>query len=502
MHYSFSNTSEITNFLSKMSLKINSNNNLIQILATFTRLERKQFYDFLASPFFNKRNDVRRLYQILEKRNDLTKSISKERVIRKLFPDSYSKNETPIKETDFPRLRNTMSVLSKLMEKFLLQLAHEDRTLENHRLLVDEMMKRKLYSQSRSITKKGLKLHSTEKIKRSAYYDEYRLKEAEFYLNVFEKSYSLNLGISPVILPFQHYYLSNILAYCCGEYNQARILKKEVQFPYLNNLLLFLDGFEGQMPLLIEIYYNILLFLRDKHAVSSYERVKTLYEECKERLEKTEQRQILNFMLNFCARKIREGNSKYLEERFELYDKNLSSGTWNNGLYFSKQHFYLHVMNSIRLGKLHKVHTFINDYSSLLPPDDQETMLGLCHALLMFAKKKYQLSLKSLNSIPSKGDFFYFLYVKALFIKLYFELEQHDELHKVLEALRHFLRENRSKEIADNIRTAHKEFHSFAKNITKFRGHPNERKKFEKLKSQLLKTEVIVERDWLLSKLE
>ncbi len=485
----------------KIPQKINADNILIQILTTFSKEERRMFYDFLASPFFNKRRDVQCLYQILENRKDLTKAIGYDRVIRKLFPKHYLNKETSIKETDYSRLRNTMSILSKLAEKFLLQLSREGNEVENHRLLIDEMMKRKLYQRSKSVLKKGLKLVKDKSLlQRSSYYDEYRIREPEFYLDVLERNRSMSNTVNPVVLPFHHYYLTNILLYCCAAVNQSKILNKENDFPYLENLLTFVESLGEQIPPLIQIYYNVLLFLKEENAACSFEKVKKLVEEWESNLDINERRQILNFMLNFCAKQIRIGNLQYREERFKLYDLNLASGVWSSGLYLSPHHFYLHVKNALEIEKIDEVHTFVNEYVDSLPPSHQEPMNTLCYALLMFAKKKFNTSLKILKSFSRQEDFFYALYIKTLFIKLYFELDRYDELRLALEALRIYLLEKRSRTIGEPIRESYKKFYSFVNKLHLIDGHPNQKGKTTELKVQINVSNNLMERAWLIQK--
>ncbi len=84
---------------------------LFRILALFSPEEYKKFGDFAASPYFNKLNNVTRLYAVLKKHHPEFRSnaLTKENIFGKIFPGE--------KYNDV-KIRALFSYLFSLAEKF------------------------------------------------------------------------------------------------------------------------------------------------------------------------------------------------------------------------------------------------------------------------------------------------------------------------------------------------------------------------------------------------
>ncbi len=480
---------------------IDNNNKLIQILLSFTKKERKRFNEFLHSPYFNKHNDVRLLYKILSNRNDLSKSISKERVIRKLFPKVYKSSKDPIREQDYPRLRNLMNKLLKQAETFILQVGREKNTLANYRIMIDELMLRKLYDFSRSSLKKGFKELNVQSFHTPKYYyDKYRLEEAQLYLDILHKNRSIKNNIQHVLASLQDYSFANILRYYCAAVNQELLLNVHYDFSFLNSFERFLGEISAQMPPLIRIYYHILLFLKEENSDYNFNEVKKLIESEKDSFNSTEIRQMYNFMINFCSFQILKGNLKYQNELHHIYTFNLTTGIWSAGLYFSPHHFYLFVNNALNIKRYHEVEQFIEQYKEQLHPQFQTDMENLSYARLYFAKEDYKNSEKHLRKFLSKEDFFYKIYNKVLWIKLFYEIDNSEKMENALEALRVYLNPKRNIGLGDTFRKAYFEFRRLAYHLWKCRYEPNSKDKIEQLIKDIDESSGLVEREWLRKK--
>src|SRR4030095_1171912 len=93
---------------------------IIKFLSLFTKEEFKKFGLFVSSPYFNRLNNVTRLYAILKKYHPdfKSKSLTKENIYKKIFPGQ---------KYDDVKIRALFSYLLALAEKFIAsQVLHAD----------------------------------------------------------------------------------------------------------------------------------------------------------------------------------------------------------------------------------------------------------------------------------------------------------------------------------------------------------------------------------------
>ena len=96
--------------------------NLYQLIQTFSALEQKSAQRFLESPFFNHRQDINLLFQLLCRE----KNPDKLHIWSAIYPGE---------RFDDTRLRLLMSYLNRLLETFLLVEQHREKNLSNRLLL-------------------------------------------------------------------------------------------------------------------------------------------------------------------------------------------------------------------------------------------------------------------------------------------------------------------------------------------------------------------------------
>ena len=95
---------------------------LFHLLSTFTSAERREFRRWLHSPYFNRREDICRLFDYWEECEVLGIEAEKEGAFRRVFGASDSLSEDH-------QIRLVMSYLLKQAEQFLVQqeMAHVTR---------------------------------------------------------------------------------------------------------------------------------------------------------------------------------------------------------------------------------------------------------------------------------------------------------------------------------------------------------------------------------------
>ena len=99
-----------------MKISTLKNTKLFQLISQFSEKEHKKLGQFIASPYFNSREEVQDLYRYLFKhRNSKKLVLSKNHLHEQLFPKLIYKDE---------RLRLLMSQLVQLIEQFIICLLY------------------------------------------------------------------------------------------------------------------------------------------------------------------------------------------------------------------------------------------------------------------------------------------------------------------------------------------------------------------------------------------
>lgn len=90
------------------------NSKLITHLSALTTNEMRRFGEFVDSPFFNKHEDTKKLFEILRENKDRWARITKQEVYALIFSDKYQ---------EF-KINNLMFNLMELLKEFLGQLEY------------------------------------------------------------------------------------------------------------------------------------------------------------------------------------------------------------------------------------------------------------------------------------------------------------------------------------------------------------------------------------------
>ena len=96
---------------------------LIQILKSFSKNEFAQFDEFIRSPFYNKKPNVIKVFEILRKN---APDFSEDRIQKEVF----WKQLYPEKNYNWGVLKNLIADITGLLEKFIEVIRYENKTLE------------------------------------------------------------------------------------------------------------------------------------------------------------------------------------------------------------------------------------------------------------------------------------------------------------------------------------------------------------------------------------
>ena len=112
---------------------------LLEILRTFSKQELIKFEDFVRSPYFNKKENVLKLFLDIKKYSpELTdEALKKEKVWNRLFPGQIY---------NYGIMKNLIFDLSKLSEKFITNIRFNSDEFKKDEYLANELLRRELQS--------------------------------------------------------------------------------------------------------------------------------------------------------------------------------------------------------------------------------------------------------------------------------------------------------------------------------------------------------------------
>ncbi len=473
------------------------NNKLINLFKSFSENEIKVFADFIASPYFNKRQGVLKLYKllILYYPEFSDSNLSKEKVFSSLFPGKHYNDGT---------LRVLVHYLTDLAEKFITFERFAGNKPDYNFHLKEAFTERKLYKQAIGVLRESLGKFKNMDIETSErMYLNYRLHNENLMLlsysntGVFDKFLD-NANMDVVLDDLQDFYVFKTMSIYLNILNVMVIFKKEYPTVYFDKVLSLITKEYYRDKPEIGIYYNLIKMNLEKNDVPFYRDAVKILNANKTTIHRLQLNEIYINLENYCTRKIREGKQKFLKERFRLFREELE-----NKLYLVEGNmptvlFRNIVLSGLELREYQWTLNFMHTYKKELQAESKENTGNYCLALYGFYTKKYDEALSYLAKI--KYDELYLkIDVKILQIMLYYEMKHEESLESNLESFRHFL--------AKNILIPHKRkliFQNFQRYISKI---VSLKYKYDPIKKQILADKIMndktsINKKWLLEKLE
>jgi hypothetical protein len=255
-----------------------------------------------------------------------------------------------------------------------------------------------------------------------------------------------------------------------------------------------LKGYENVPSILL--YSKLLNLYIDSANEENYFSLRQSVSENNPLFPKKELAEIYSTMINYCSLQINKGNSKFLAQLFDFYKEVVSQDILLEDQSFSPYHFKNIVVIGLRLKEFNWIEAFINDYAPLLPENQRDNSLSFNLAQLYFYQKKYDLVIKTLQSVEY-DDYIYNLNSKTMLICTYYDTGETDALFFLFDSFRAFL--NRNNDIPEARKELYRNFVSFSKKLARLT--PKDEKAKQKLTFELEQTTNIASKNWLLEKL-
>lgn len=475
------------------------NNPLIKFLQSFSKREMTRFRDYVYSPYFNKREDVRLLISYFHA----------------IFPHFDARNcerkylhQQVFGQASYQQaaLALVFTYTNRLLHDFLAQEQFNNDRASQQLLVLQNMRQRKQSDRYEKTLEQAQRYFQTIEYKGNDYY--FRLfqlaSEADLYYSITNVP-GAERSLQAKQAALDHFYLSEQLKDACERQVRRRIENTPFTTPLFEALLKEVShslSDYAQMPPVMVYYQVYLIWIEPSYR--QYEQALSCLQQYRHQLPVEELKTIYNLLQNFCIGQINRGDERFLQAIFELYKAQLDQQLLLEEGYLSEWHYKNVVTAGLRLREMEWVRHFIEEYRTMLPPESQSNAYRFNLASYYYAISNYDKVLDLLIHVEY-SDLRYILGSKALLLRTYYDLGEHEALRSLAASFRLYLQ--RHKLMADFRRQGYHNLFRFTRRAAQIRANKpfqsNEKttRELAKLQQAILAADTIFNKAWLLEKL-
>ncbi len=469
--------------------------NLIELLKTFSPAEIKDFKEFLKSSYFNKRQAVANLFDVLTSYHP-DYSFSRENIFAKMFPGTKYNDNT---------LRVLSHYLTELALKFLVFARINDDKLEYSILLQSILGERKQYKLlDKEIAKSEILLESSDFEAELYFSNKYRLENEKIY-QMFASNYALYDKIvsrpawENVSRDLDVFYMVKTMIMYLNTITYGNLYNRKVQSEKFDQVLERIEIRDYENIPVVMMYYYLIRMMKDETDESSFYKVKELLKKNKSKINKYDRTGAYVNLSSYCRMKVQKGVKRFEKESFELFKEEIGEKTYllNDGT-MSPVFFRNAVASGLQVKEFSWVQIFIRKFKSELGKRYRENYRLLCSALYEFHTGNFDAAIE-LNSKIVYDELYMKLNSKTLQMQLLYESGGYESLSAALESFRHFLSNN--KLIPEMKKLQHSNFRKYLTQIIAVANQSNKSER-ELLLKNIQGESDLVSKDWLIEKLE
>ncbi|MDZ7879391.1 MAG: hypothetical protein U5L45_17040 [Saprospiraceae bacterium] len=477
-----------------------NNSTLIQLFKSLDKADRRQLRKVVASPYFNQREDVTALFEYIDKHIDAgAPKLLKE----KAFAAIYKKEKFDVDRFYYP-----MSMLYQIILKFLAINELEKQPPQYNRLLNQSLRQRgaeKIYEKTTSDAK--------------TYLEQQPLRNAHFHLDSFMLRFEEadaeqrlhrdgNFELQEISNDFNYFCIAETLRLSCGLLSHQLVAKIEYKQPLLEHALEVAKEHLDVPAVAMQYYAYKTLSESSKlsHSISTesadkqenqegifFVKLKNEIIENKKLFPETELRDLVLVAINYCIRRQNRGELQYVHEALDLFQLGLNEGVLLERGVLSPYTYKNVLMLALKINNYDWAERFLNDYKKFLPEKESENLYKYNYAIYCFRKQDYDKAIELLQEVNLKEVLFN-LDARRMLARIYYDLKEFSALDSYIESSKIYL--HRQSDIG-----YHKEsYTNFFRTIEKIlKSDLRSTTIKDKLRQEVTDTQMIVERDWLLS---
>ena len=482
---------------------------IIDILKTFSDEEIRRFRDFLMSPFFNRSNQLLKVYNIISYYHpDFSSArLTKKYIHEKIYPSAKYKEST---------ILNLLANMSYLAEDYLMYTNIQNNYLKSQDFLFDEVLKRKLF---KLFEKNALEFEEILKDNRGI--DANQIL-SRFYFDTDKYNYNLinktfagkqthEENIELLTQRGKHiifYFIMQLIKQNHGLYTNKFNYDVDIEDNFLINFskninleeilnYLCAKTDEADYLSIAEIYKYLYLMFSDFENDKHYYNYKKCFVQNSKLFNYNEKQFLSTRLIQYCLSKNRVlgVESKYNKELFNIYKLIIENKYYKSSYsdFFPIQLFRNIILLGIRLKKYKWTEKFINLYRKKLHPDQRKNMYHYSYAKLYFERGMYRKAFLEFNKIVLSSSTFK-ADVKNMMLKTYYELNLTENAYSLIKSYREFLRTDKT--ISVERKSAYRSFVNITQKLLDAR-ETGKKPILLYIESRLKEKKNIFDRQWL-----
>lgn len=456
---------------------------LEQTIQVLSPKERRSFADFVASPFFNRREDARHLCEWLLEGKALE---PKEVVFQYVFPGATFEKQ---------RLSLAMSHLQQLADLFLAYRHWRDKPAAYETELLQALRQR------------GLDLHFSEALRTAKItLERLPLRNAEYYAQLgkmlweearFDQSHKRTevKFLSQLSDTADLSWLTQKMRFLCLHRTQQILYKSGDNLHGSHELEGILARHDLKKAPVVGIWYHCLKMLENPDSQEYFLRFKQPLLEQDQLFDADEIRDLHLFAINYCIRQVNQGHTAFFHDIMDFYKDGLAKGYLMENGVLSRFTYHNIVAAGLQTLEFEWVEDFIGRYKNALERSYRDSSYSFNLARLEFKRKRYGDALALLQH-SNYYDPLLNLAARTMSLKIYYELREYDLLFSHLEAFKNYIR--RKTELGYH-RGNYLNLVRYTQQLISINRF--DRAEEEALRQKIMAEPVLTEREWLLEQL-
>ncbi len=460
---------------------------LWKLIRTFDKKEVKELRKFVASPFFNQREDVILLFE------ELIKCIQVKKITptkEQLFSIVY-----PKEKFDVQQMHLISSLLYKTLEQFLAYNELHENQVKVKIHLAAAYRKKRLEDHFERTIEEAQALHKKDEMQNAEHYEtEYQIMLEEFgfqHLTQRMENYKLQEISTNMDLSF----VARKLRQSCMLLSHQAVFKKDYDFGLQDSIMTYVENkTEMQTPAVMTYYYcyKVLKYKQEQDFLV----FKDMISQNSCLFPAKEAKDLFLFAQNFCIKKLNEEDVEYARIGLRLYQEMIDKKLLLENGVISRFAY----RNIISMGILIKdydwVETFIREYTPFLEYNYRESMPSLSLGRLHYERGELDKAMILLQK-ADYTDLLLNLSAKTILMKIYYELDEFDLLSAHLAAMKKFIANQNT--LVEPYKTIYHNIVIYTKKMIEI--NFNDKKNVAKLVGEINNEKVLTERKWMLKML-
>ena len=465
-------------------------NKLFSFFLALERGEYRWFRDFIASPYFNKNDEVARLgnvYLDLAARDFPDSATDPKRIFKAAFP------HLPYDEK---RLIYLSSDLLRLGEQFLAQRAYEADETAADLYRLNACRQRKLEKSYRNnLGKLEKKWSGSDRLTLASLYQKFQFSLIQELHFAEQGERIASPFLQQTVDELDHFYFANKLRLSNAMLSTELTLNHTFDFrfveaDYLSRI--------SELPehRLAALYATSFALLKTTNREDLLLGFLAQIRKNVEQLAPEDIRELFYHGINYCVRQIRIGHRKFADSLLVLYQTGLEDGFLiEDDGYLSPWNYKNIVKLGLSLRKFDWVESVVANYTDSLAPDSRSDARHFNLADLAYYRRNFSQAQHHLRQTEFT-DIHYALGAKSMLLKIYYETAAEEALLSLLFSFRLFL--IRNKLVGQATKDAYLNFIRLLKKLVSTVGL----QKLQKVLNSVNTTTNLSDRSWLLKKVE